>query len=413
MKPMSLRALIGTIGLAVAIVTAVAVPAGFWAVGHINLSHDLDLKARITAGRLARYIYQQDAMWRYQRVRLIELIELTEANGDLFGQRVDAVGAPYELDGHHLVIGTSIGISIAPIDGCNADLLMKNADLALYRAKADGRGTYRYFEPGMDARMQARRALELDLRGALANRQFELVYQPLVSVATEAVTGFEALIRWRHPTRGTVSPVEFIPIAEETGLILPIGEWVMRQACADAAKWPDHLRVAVNLSPIQFRNRSLINAVVRALATSQLAPNRLELEITESVLLKENEANIDTLNQLRGLGIRISMDDFGTGYSSLSYLRSFPFDKIKIDRSFIRELSTKQDTIAIIRAVAGLGHSLGMTTTAEGVETREQFERLKLEGCTEVQGYLFGPPRAVAELGSLLGEQAAEAQAVA
>jgi EAL domain-containing protein (putative c-di-GMP-specific phosphodiesterase class I) len=265
----------------------------------------------------------------------------------------------------------------------------------------------------MDARMQARRALELELRRALANQEFELFYQPLVDVKTETVTGFEALLRWNHPTRGIVLPDEFIPLAEETWLILPLGEWVIRQACSDAAAWPEDIRVAVNLSPLQFRNRSLVNLVVNALAAAGLAPGRLELEITESVLLNDNETTLAALNQLRLFGVRISMDDFGTGYSSLSYLRSFPFDKIKIDRSFIRELSTKHDSLAIIRAVAGLGQSLGMTTTAEGVETREQFERLKHEGCTEVQGFLFGAPRPLGKIEKLAAPPRPQPQAVA
>ncbi len=326
---------------------------------------------------------------------------------------LEAISAPYQIDDHQVVVGTSIGVSIAPTDAEDADLLLKNADLALYRAKADGRGTYRYFEPGMDARMQARRALELDLRRALDNQEFELYYQPLINVDDEAVIGFEALVRWHHPTRGLVMPNDFIPLAEETWLIVPLGEWVLRQACADAAKWPDHVQVAVNLSPLQFKNRTLVGLVVNALAASRLPPNRLELEITETVLLNDNEATLTALNQLRLLGVRIAMDDFGTGYSSLSYLRSFPFDKIKIDRSFIRELSAKDDSMAIIRAVTGLGHSLGMITTAEGVETREQFERLKREGCNEVQGYLFGEPRPLREAEKLMAPHGTEVQAVA
>jgi predicted signal transduction protein with EAL and GGDEF domain len=326
---------------------------------------------------------------------------------------LETISAPYQIDDHQVVVGTSIGVSIAPTDADDPDLLLKNADLALYRAKADGRGTYRYFEPGMDSRMQARRALELDLRRALANQEFELYYQPLVNVESEAVIGFEALVRWHHPTRGLVMPNDFIPLAEESWLILPLGEWVLRQACADAAKWPDHVHVAVNLSPLQFKNRTLVGLVVNALAASRLPPNRLELEITETVLLNDNEATLTALNQLRLLGVRIAMDDFGTGYSSLSYLRSFPFDKIKIDRSFIRELTAKDDSMAIIRAVTGLGHSLGMLTTAEGVETRDQFERLKREGCNEVQGYLFGAPRPLHEAEKLMAPHLSEALAVA
>jgi diguanylate cyclase (GGDEF)-like protein len=305
---------------------------------------------------------------------------------------IETLAKPFDLDGHQVVIGTSIGIALAPLDGLDTDQLIKNADMALYRAKADGRGVFRFFEPEMDAKMQARRTLEIDLRKALAEGEFELFYQPLVNLASNEVSGFEALLRWNHPTRGLVPPSEFIPIAEEMGLIVPLGERILRQACAEAAGWPDDIKVAVNLSPVQFKSKTLALAVTSALASSGLPPHRLELEITESVLLQDNEATLTTLHQLRQLGVRISMDDFGTGYSSLSYLRSFPFDKIKIDQSFVRDLSGKEDSLAIIRAVAGLGRNLGMATTAEGVETREQLGYLRQEGCTEVQGYLFSRP---------------------
>jgi len=305
---------------------------------------------------------------------------------------IETLAKPFDLDGHQVVIGTSIGIALAPLDGLDTDQLIKNADMALYRAKADGRGVFRFFEPEMDAKMQARRTLEIDLRKALAEGEFELFYQPLVNLASNEVSGFEALLRWNHPTRGLVPPSEFIPIAEEMGLIVPSGERILRQACAEAAGWPDDIKVAVNLSPVQFKSKTLALAVTSALASSGLPPHRLELEITESVLLQDNEATLTTLHQLRQLGVRISMDDFGTGYSSLSYLRSFPFDKIKIDQSFVRDLSGKEDSLAIIRAVAGLGRNLGMATTAEGVETREQLGYLRQEGCTEVQGYLFSRP---------------------
>ena len=305
---------------------------------------------------------------------------------------IETLAKPFDLDGHQVVIGTSIGIALAPLDGLDTDQLIKNADMALYRAKADGRGVFRFFEPEMDAKMQARRTLEIDLRKALAEGEFELFYQPLVNLASNEVSGFEALLRWNHPTRGLVPPSEFIPIAEEMGLIVPLGERILRQACAEAAGWPDDIKVAVNLSPVQFKSKTLALAVTSALASSGLPPHRLELEITESVLLQDNETTLTTLHQLRQLGVRISMDDFGTGYSSLSYLRSFPFDKIKIDQSFVRDLSGKEDSLAIIRAVAGLGRNLGMATTAEGVETREQLGYLRQEGCTEVQGYLFSRP---------------------
>jgi EAL domain-containing protein (putative c-di-GMP-specific phosphodiesterase class I) len=289
----------------------------------------------------------------------------------------------------------------------DAERLLRNADMALYRAKSDGRATYSFFEARMDAEIQARRALELDLRGALAKGEFALVYQPLMNAASGDITGCEALLRWHCPSRGTVSPVDFIPIAEDTGLIVPLGEWVLRQACTEAAGWPSHIKIAVNLSPAQFKSRNLVQTVVNALAQSGLPASRLELEITESVLLQESDATMATLHQLRELGIRISMDDFGTGYSSFSYLRSFPFDKIKIDRSFVSDLSKEGDCAAIIKAVAGLGRGMGITTTAEGVETAEQLEHVRAEGCTEVQGYLFSRPLPPAEIRAFIGKRRA------
>ncbi|MBE7247540.1 MAG: EAL domain-containing protein, partial [Actinomycetospora chiangmaiensis] len=305
---------------------------------------------------------------------------------------VDLIGRTYMVEGHLLTIGASVGVALAPEDGADADRLLKNADLALYRAKLDGRGTYRFFEPEMDARMQARRKLELDMRQALARREFQLHYQPQLQLESERLIGCEALIRWRHPDRGLVSPLDFIPLAEEIGLIVPIGEWVIRQACRDAMTWPAHMSVAVNVSPAQFKSDRLVETIISALATSGLPARRLEVEITEGVLLQENAKTLQTLHRLRELGVRVSMDDFGTGYSSLSYLRSFPFDKIKIDRSFVKDLASKPDGEAIIRAIAGLGKSLGMTTVAEGVETSEQMQRIRLEGCTDVQGYLISKP---------------------
>jgi diguanylate cyclase (GGDEF)-like protein len=326
---------------------------------------------------------------------------------------IDAISAPYDLDGHQVVVGMSVGIAIAPSDGSDAHQLLKNADMALYRAKADGRGVYRFFEPEMDARMQARRALELDLRKALVSGEFELFYQPLVDAQTERVLGFEALVRWRHPTRGVISPLEFIPLAEETGLIVPLGNWILHEACNEAATWPDDLSVAVNLSPVQFKNKQFVPTVVNVLAASGLASSRLELEITESVLLQDSDATLATLHQLRGLGIKIAMDDFGTGYSSLGYLRTFPFDKIKIDQSFIHDMSTKDESLAIIRAVVAIGASLGIDTTAEGVETPEQFERLRREGCTEVQGYYFSAPCPASEVKKLIASTQPKLKAIA
>jgi diguanylate cyclase (GGDEF)-like protein len=333
-------------------------------------------------------------------------VERPEHAGTLAERLIATLSEPYDIGGHHVVIGASVGIALAPEDGGDPDQLLRSADMALYRAKTVGRGTYCFFEPEMDAQLQKRRALELDLRRALVEGQFEIFYQPLIDAQTETITGCEALLRWRHPQRGTVPPGEFVPLAEEIGIIVPLGEWVLRQACAEAATWPDGIKVAVNLSPVQFKSRNLVQIVVSALAQSGLPANRLELEITESVLLQDNEATLATLHQLRGLGIRISMDDFGTGYSSLSYLRSFPFDKIKIDRSFVRDLSEQGDCAAIIKAVAGLGRGLGIVTTAEGVETAAQLDHVRSEGCTEVQGYLFSSPRNASDLREFIAEHA-------
>ena len=325
---------------------------------------------------------------------------------------VETVGAPYDVNGHQLVIGVSIGISLAPEDGANPDELLKNADLALYRAKADGRGTYRFFEAGMDARAQARRLLELDLRLALQRSEFEVHYQPIRDLASEAIVVCEALVRWKHPHRGLIGPNHFIPLAEENGLIVKLGEWVLRTACRDAARWSTAC-VAVNLSPVQFKSADLVATVKSALKDSGLPAHRLELEITESVLLQNSDATRGMLLELRALGVKISLDDFGTGYSSLSYLRSFPFDKIKIDRSFVSELASSNDSLAIVRAVTGLGKSLGIVTTAEGVETEQQLDMLRSLGCTEMQGYLFSAAKPAAEIRQLLrprqGRQAAVA----
>ena len=309
---------------------------------------------------------------------------------------------PYELEGHQVVIGTSIGIAVAPSDGTDPDQLLKNADLALYQAKGDGRGRYRYFEPEMDTEMQARRLLELELRGALSAGEFELYYQPLVNLKRNAITGFEALLRWNSRTRGMVSPASFIPLAEEIGLINPIGEWVMREACREAATWPAGLKVAVNVSAVQFRGQNLVQAVHQALKHAGLPANRLEIEVTESVLVDDVEGAIKLLHELKGLGVGISMDDFGTGYSSLSYISRFPFDKIKIDQSFVRDLGKKADCMAIIRAVTGLCDSLGVTANAEGLETEEQLTMLRAECCTEVQGFLISRPLPSSGISQLL-----------
>jgi diguanylate cyclase (GGDEF)-like protein/PAS domain S-box-containing protein len=314
---------------------------------------------------------------------------------------IETISAPFTIHGHQVLIGATLGISVAPDDGADPDQLLKNADLALYRAKGDGRGNYRFFEAGMDARALARRTLELELRTALSRGEFELQYQPLLDIKTSNINCCEALLRWNHPQRGVVLPQEFIWLAEETGLIIPIGDWVLRRACTEAARWPEGVRIAVNVSPAQFKNRNLVPTVEEALASAGLPADRLEIEITETVLLLEGDA-LATLHTLRGLGIHIAMDDFGTGCSSLSYLRSFPFDKIKIDRSFVSELAAGGESMAIVRAVTALGRSLGISTTAEGVETAEQLSLLRSEGCNEVQGFLFSPALPAAEVEKML-----------
>ncbi len=318
----------------------------------------------------------------------------------------ESITKPYHLDGHQIVADISIGVSLAPMDASEPDQLLKNADMALYGAKGDGRGTFRFFEPEMDAKMKTRRELEMDLRNALVNAEFELYYQPLVNLKTNEITAFEALVRWNRPTRGLVSPADFIPVAEETGLIIPLGEWVLRRACQETAKWPAHIKVAVNLSPSQLKSRNLTQIVVSALAESGMPASRLQLEITETVLMHNTFNTLATLHALRKLGVQIAMDDFGTGYSSLSYLRSFPFDKIKIDRSFIQDLSNGAEPLAIVHAVAGLARSLNMISTAEGVETQQQLDQLQAIGCTEMQGYLFSHARPAADIVRLFLEPA-------
>lgn len=310
----------------------------------------------------------------------------------------DSVIKPYQVEGHQIVTDISIGISVAPMDAVESDELLRNADMALYDAKADGRGTFRFFEPEMNTRMKVRRELEMDLRKALATEEFELYYQPLVVLETNEVNGFEALLRWNHPARGMVSPADFIPIAEETGLIVPLGEWVLKAACNEAVHWPEHIKVAVNLSPAQLNCRNLVSMVTSALNETGMPPHKLQLEITETVLLQNTFTTLATLHELRKMGVQIALDDFGTGYSSLSYLRSFPFDKIKIDRSFIQDLSNGAEPLAIVNAVAGLAKCLNMTSTAEGVETQQQMDVLQAIGCTEMQGYLFSHARPANEI---------------
>ena len=329
-------------------------------------------------------------------------IAVPEDAGELAGRVVAVLSRPYDIEGQQVIVGASVGIAIAPGDGSNWETLLKNADMALYRAKSDGKGVHRWFEQAMDVRLQQRRRLELELRGALPNNELELFYQPLVSLAQYRVSSFEALLRWRHPQHGLVSPAEFISLAEETGLIIPIGEWVLQQACADAAAWPDEIKVAVNVSAVQFRSPRLVEAVSDALTASGLLAQRLELEVTESVLLHDSDATLAILHQLRGLGTRIALDDFGTGYSSLSYLRSFPFDKLKIDQSFVRDLARNDEAAAIVRAVTQLGAALSMAISAEGIETEEQLACLRDEACTEGQGYLFSRPVSAGTVPELL-----------
>ena len=338
-------------------------------------------------------------------------VESEDEASALAGRIIRVVSKPYDLDCHRVSVGVSIGIAMAPGDGRQRQELLRKADLALYSAKQQGRGTWRVFQPALDDVVQGRRKLEHGLRQALRANQLELYYQPVVNTRTRRLTGFEGLLRWNHPTRGMVPPNEFIPVAEETGLIVEIGAWVIEQACAQAVSWPQDLSVAVNLSAVQFRG-DLVRTVVDALDAQGLAPDRLVLEITELVLLQQNQSTLSTLHVLRGLGVRIAMDDFGTGYSSLSYLRSFPFDTIKIDQSFVRGLEMRDECTAIIRAVVGLGKSLRMRTIAEGVETAEQLEILALEGCSEVQGYLFSKPAPVAALPGLIRQLAGSPEPV-
>ena len=322
---------------------------------------------------------------------------------DLIARRaLEAVAMPLVIDGHDIGPGVSIGIALAPDDGAETGMLLKHADLALYRAKEAGRGTFAFYEESMNERAQARRRIEADLRRGIQEGQFTLYFQPLFDLARNRIGAFEALIRWEHPERGLVQPIEFIQIAEESGLIVQIGEWVMREACAQASAWPEHIRVAVNVSPAQFSRPGLADIVLQALMTTGLAPNRLEIEITESIFLEGSEATLKVLHSLRALGVRIALDDFGTGYSSLSYLRSFPFDKIKIDRSFIQDLLTRPGAGAIVRAITGLADALGMETTAEGVEENGQLAALRGHGCTSVQGYLFSKPVKSGEVARLL-----------
>jgi diguanylate cyclase (GGDEF)-like protein len=367
-----------------------------------TLGHPVgDAMLQAVAGRLHNCVREEDIVARIGGDEFAILVPLSD-HGDraeLLARRiVQTLSEPFDLDAQRAVIGVSIGIALATEYLISADVLLKNADMALYRAKSEGRGGYRFFEAEMDAQMQARRAIELDLREAMSRQELEVWYQPIFDLGADRVSGFEALLRWRHPEYGMIPPIQFIPLAEELGMIVPIGEWVLRQACQDAVAWPGELKVAVNLSPVQFGNHCLVETVQQVLTLTGLDSSRLELEITETVLLKDSETVLRTLHRLRNLGLRIVLDDFGTGYSSLSYLRSFPFDKLKIDQSFVREMTTRLDCLAIVNSIASLASQLGITTTAEGVETLAQLDRVRHAGCNEVQGYYFDCPRPAAEL---------------
>jgi diguanylate cyclase (GGDEF)-like protein len=378
---------------------------GFKAVND-TLGHSVgDLLLKSVAAKLRDILPRTDRIARLggDEFAILQMSVAQPASSIALAEKIiEIVGQPCSVDGHDVTVGASVGVAVAHPGDVNTETFLKSADLAMYSAKADGRGTYRMFDPEMDAIVQTRRLLERDMRTALAQDCFRLYYQPLVNLQTKKVTAFEALMRWEHPERGAVPPAEFIPVAEEMGLIVQLGEWALRQACAEAMEWPDGICISVNLSPLQFSKGNLVSTVLSALASSGLPASRLELEITETVLLEKSERNIAILNQLRDLGVRISMDDFGTGYSSIGYLRSFQFDKIKIDQSFVRDLLVDEGSLAIVRAIAGLGVSFGMTTTAEGVETEEQMRCLNLEGCIEVQGYLYSKPVPAHEINALL-----------
>jgi diguanylate cyclase (GGDEF)-like protein len=378
---------------------------GFKAVND-TLGHSVgDLLLKSVAAKLRDILPRTDRIARLggDEFAILQMSAAQPASSIALAEKIiEIIGEPCSVDGHDVTVGASVGVAVAHPGDMNTENFLKSADLAMYSAKSEGRGTYRMFDPEMDAVVQTRRLLERDMRTALAQDRFRLYYQPLVNLQTKKVTAFEALMRWEHPERGAVPPSEFIPVAEEMGLIVQLGEWALRQACAEAVEWPDGIGISVNLSPLQFSKGNLVSTVLSALASSGLPASRLELEITESVLLEKSERNIAVLNQLRDLGVRISMDDFGTGYSSIGYLRSFQFDKIKIDQSFVRDLLVDEGSLAIVRAIAGLGVSFGMTTTAEGVETEEQMRCLNLEGCIEVQGYFYSKPVPAHEIAELL-----------
>jgi diguanylate cyclase (GGDEF)-like protein/PAS domain S-box-containing protein len=374
-----------------------------------TLGHGIgDKLLRAVAKRLRSTLREEDAIARLNSDEFAIVqggVTRPEDATPLARRLLEAIADPFLLEDHSVMIGASVGIAVSPGDGDDSERLLKNADLALSRAKNDFRGTFSFFEAEMDARAQSRRKVELDLRNAIQNDLLQPYYQPLVDLASGRITGFEALVRWPDPERGMISPGDFIPVAEETGLINAIGSLMLRRACMDAALWPDDVRVAVNLSPLQFRTGNLLALVMDALKQSGLAARRLEFEITETLLLEKSSQVLATLHALRALGVRISMDDFGTGYSSLSYLRSFPFDKIKIERAFVQEVDANRDAQAIIRSIVSLGKGLGVIITAEGVETEAELSCLRAEGCHEGQGFLFSRARPHAEIMALLQAQ--------
>ena len=375
-----------------------------------TLGHPVgDALLQLVAKRLLSVVRQNDMVARLEGDGFAILVSFMILDQDamvmLAKRIVDVLGRPYLVDGHLVNIGASIGIALSPQDGREHNQLMRNADLALQATKSLGRNSYSFFELAMDASTLARRSLEIDLRRALALGQFELHYQPQIDLESGSIVGFEALLRWRHPERGLVPPVKFIAMAEEIGLIVALGEWVMREACVEAARWPAEVSVAVNVSPFQFEDSNrLVIMMANALARSGLPGSRLEIEITESVLLRNEKTILAALQRIRGMGVRVAMDDFGTGYSSLSQLHSFPFDKIKIDRSFVKDNGDTTGQNAIIRAITALGVSLGMSTIAEGIETPDQLARIRAEGCTSVQGYLFSKPVPVEEVDALINQ---------
>jgi diguanylate cyclase (GGDEF) domain len=363
-----------------------------------TLGHPIgDALLKLVVERMQRLLAPRDVLARLGGDEFVILQaegEQPHAAEVLASRIIEIVGRTYLLQGHSVQVGASVGIALAATDGKTPEELIKNADLALFKAKSAGRATFRFFTDAMDREIQERRALEIDLRRAVIMQELSLVYQPQFEIDGNKLVGFESLVRWSTPERGSVSPAQFIPLAEETGIIDQLGEWVLRTACKEAARWPEPLTVSVNLSPVQFKSPKLVSIIVGALSSAGLPPSRLDLEITEGALIENTETVLLMLNQIKAMGIKVSIDDFGTGYSSLSYLQKFPFDKIKIDQSFIRSLETNADSAAIVRAVTALGKSLGMMTIAEGVETESQLELIARDGCAQVQGYLTGRPLA-------------------